>query len=66
MAISSKLSHKLHEAFGEEAARSMVDWMDRVDTQRMELREFHDLSFARIDERLGRFDDRRGVTLDPR
>ncbi len=60
MPISSKLSRKLHEAIGEEAASEMVDWMHRVDTQRAELRELNDLNFARFDERLDRFDERLG------
>jgi hypothetical protein len=31
----------------------MVDWMQQVETQRAELRELNDLSFARIDARFG-------------
>jgi hypothetical protein len=53
MTIAATLSHKLYETLGDEAAGAMVDWMQRVDTQRTELRELNDLSFARIDARFG-------------
>jgi hypothetical protein len=49
MTIAAALSRKLYETFGDEAARAMVDWMQRVGAQRAELRELKDLSFARID-----------------
>ena len=41
----------LHEALSQEGAEAMVDWMQNVETQRLELRELNDLSFARIDAR---------------
>src|ERR1043166_5692755 len=52
MAIGSRLSRKIHEVLGTEAAEAMVDWMQRVDAGRSELRELNDLSFARFDARL--------------
>jgi hypothetical protein len=53
MPVAAKLSRKLYEAFGEEAAEAMVEWMQSVDTHRTELREINDLAFARIDARFG-------------
>lgn len=47
MPIAARLSRKLHEVFGQEAAEAMVDWMQRVDASRGELRELNDYSFAR-------------------
>jgi hypothetical protein len=53
MPIAAKLSRKLYDTLGSEAAEAMVDWMQQVETQRSELRELSDLSFARIDARFG-------------
>jgi hypothetical protein len=53
MAIAAKLSRKLYATLGSEAAEAMVDWMQQVETQRSELRELSDVSFARIDARFG-------------
>lgn len=52
MPIANKLSRKLQEVFGTEAADAMVDWMQGVEGGRAELRELNDLSFARFDARL--------------
>lgn len=52
MAITARLSHKLRETLGDEAAEDMVGWMQLVDTQRAELRELNELNFARFDARL--------------
>jgi hypothetical protein len=52
MTIAANLSRKLYDTLGDEAAEAMVDWMQRVDTQRSELRELNDLSFACIDARI--------------
>jgi hypothetical protein len=52
MPIATRVSRKLHEVFGQEAAEAMVDWMQRVDSSRSELRELNDLSFARFGSRL--------------
>jgi hypothetical protein len=51
MPIAAKLSRTLYDTFGHEGAEAMVDWMQQVETQRSELRELNDLSFARIDAR---------------
>lgn len=53
MPITAKLSGKLYEAFGDEAAGEMIDWMQRVDTHRAELRELNELSVSRLEARLG-------------
>jgi hypothetical protein len=53
MPIAAKLSRTLYDKFGSEGAEAMVDWMQRVETQRSELRELSDLGFARIDARFG-------------
>jgi hypothetical protein len=53
MSIAAKLSRTLYDTLGSEAAEAMVDWMQQVETQRSELRELSDLSFARIDARFG-------------
>ena len=55
MPIAATLSQAL-STFGEEAAGAMVDWMQRVDSQRAELRELSDLSFSRIDARFAEAD----------
>jgi|ERR1017187_179655 hypothetical protein len=56
MTIAAILSRKLYETLGDEAAEAMVDWMQGVNTQRTELRELNDLSFARIDARFAEAD----------
>ncbi|MBI4420400.1 MAG: hypothetical protein HY560_06205 [Gemmatimonadetes bacterium] len=53
MPVSARLSRKLYETFGDEAAHDMVDWMHQVDTQRAELRELNELNFARFAALLG-------------
>jgi hypothetical protein len=58
MPIPARLSRRLNETFGEEAAGEMVDWMQRVDAQRAELRELNELNFARVDARLNRVEER--------
>src|SRR5919109_2857096 len=52
MTIATKLTRKLDEVLGTEAAETMVDWMQQVEGNRAELRELNDLSFARFDSRL--------------
>jgi hypothetical protein len=52
MAITARLSHKLRQTLGDEAAEDLVSWMQQVDAQRAELRELNDLNFSRIDARL--------------
>jgi hypothetical protein len=52
MPITAKLSRKLYETFGDEAAGDMVDWMHQVDAQRSEFRELIELTVARFEARL--------------
>jgi SMC interacting uncharacterized protein involved in chromosome segregation len=47
MLISASLTQKLRESFGLEAGDDMVDWMQRVGSEREHLRELNDLDFAR-------------------
>lgn len=58
MAITDKLSRSLHHTLGEEAADEMVDWMNRIDAQRAELRDLNELNFSRIDARFAQIDAR--------
>jgi len=69
MAVALKLSRKLYETLGDEAAEAMVGWMDSVEHNRAELREVNDLAFARIDARFGEAEariDLRFVQLEAR
>ena len=52
MPIPTRLSRKLHQTLGEEAAEDLVNWMQQVDAQRAELRELNELNFSRFDVRL--------------
>jgi ABC-type phosphate transport system auxiliary subunit len=51
MAITARLSSKLRQTLGDEAAEDLVNWMQQVDAQRAELRELNELNFARVDAR---------------
>src|SRR6266540_6310623 len=51
MAITARLSGKLRQTLGDEAAEDLVNWMQQVDAQRVELRELNELNFARVDAR---------------
>src|SRR6266540_2558695 len=51
MAITARLSSKLRQTLGDEAAEDLVNWMQQVDAQRAELRELNELNFARVDTR---------------
>ncbi len=63
MAITARLSHKLHQTLGDEAAEDLVNWMQQVDAQRAELRELNDLNFSRVDARFdARFTEARHAT----
>ena len=52
MPITPRLSRKLLQTLGEEAAEDLVNWMQQVDAQRAELRELNELNFSRFDARL--------------
>jgi ABC-type phosphate transport system auxiliary subunit len=51
MAVTARLSHKLHQTLGDEAAEDLVNWMQQVDAQRAELRDLNELNFARVEAR---------------
>lgn len=48
MGITPRLSRKLNETLGEEAAEDLVNWMDDVDAQRAEWREAMRADFAEL------------------
>jgi hypothetical protein len=52
VSVTPRLSRKLHETLGEEAAEDLVNWMQHMDARRAELRELNELNFSRIDARL--------------
>lgn len=52
MPITPRLSRRLQQTLGEEAAEDLVNWMQQVDAQRAELRELNELNFSRIDGKL--------------
>ena len=60
MAIAVKLSRRLYDTLGDEAAEAMVGWMESVERNRAELRETSDMAFARIDARFGAMEARFG------
>jgi hypothetical protein len=53
MLISALLSQKLRDSFGDEAADEMVDWMQRIDSERSHLRELNTVNLARHEAVLG-------------
>ena len=69
MPVTARLSHKLYEAFGEEAGANMVGWMQHIEAQRAELRELNELNFGRFEARLSelsRHMDARFTQVDAR
>lgn len=51
MPITPRLSRRLHQALGEEAAADLVNWMQQVDAQRTELRALNEAYVSRFDAR---------------
>ncbi len=66
MAVTAKLSRRLYETLGDEAAEAMVGWMESVERNRAELRETSDMAFARIDARFGEMEARFDAKLNQR
>ena len=69
MPVTARLSHKLYEAFGEDAGADMVGWMQHMEAQRAELRELNELNFGRFEARfseLSRVMDARFAQVDAR
>ncbi|HEV8304897.1 MAG TPA: hypothetical protein VGQ25_08060 [Gemmatimonadales bacterium] len=58
MAITARLSRKLHQTLGDEAAEDLVNWMQNVETQRAELRELNELNYSRFELNFSRIDER--------
>jgi chromosome segregation ATPase len=58
MSITGRLTRKLYETLGEDAANEMVDWMHRVDSQRAELRDLNELNFSRTEARFAEMNGR--------
>ena len=54
MTVTSRLSRKLHETFGNEAAEDLVDWMRGVDSQGSDLHKLIELTVSRFEERMDR------------
>src|SRR5919106_2905425 len=50
--ITTRLSRRLHQTLGDEAANDLVNWMQQVDVQRVEFREWLELKFSGLDARL--------------
>jgi len=58
MSVTANLSHRLQQTLGVEAGNEMVDWMNRMDAQRAELRDLNELNFSRIEARFSQMDAR--------
>jgi hypothetical protein len=58
MPITARLSHKLHQTLGDDAAEDLVNWIQQVDAHRAELRDLNELYLSRID---ARFAEARGA-----
>jgi len=53
MPVAIRLSKRLSEKLGDEAANELVEWFNSVDAAyRADIREFNELSFARFDAKL--------------
>ncbi len=53
MPVTARLSHRLHDALGEDAGGDLVTWMQTVDAGRTELRELNELTVSRLESRIG-------------
>ena len=61
MPVTARLSHRLHDALGEDAGGDLVTWMQTVDASRTELRELMETYAARTESRFREFDARMDV-----
>ena len=53
MPVTAKLSKAFYETLGEQITNELVEWLNQVDaTYRSDLRELHELTFARFDARM--------------
>jgi len=53
MPVTPRLSRKLHQTLGEEAAEDLVNWMQQVDAQRAEVATRADLAELRQEMKVG-------------
>jgi hypothetical protein len=58
MPVTARLSHRLHDALGEDAGGDLVTWMQTVDASRTELRELMETYAARAESGFREFDAR--------
>ena len=58
MPVTARLSHRLHDALGEDAGGDLVTWMQTVDANRAELRELMETYAARTESGFREFDAR--------
>src|ERR1035437_5713126 len=61
MPVTARLSHRLHDALGEDAGGDLVTWMQTVDANRAELRELMETYAARTESGFREFDARMDV-----
>jgi hypothetical protein len=61
MPITARLSHRLHDALGEDAGGDLVTWMQTVDANRAELRELMETYATRAESGFREFDARMEV-----
>lgn len=53
MPVTTKLSRKFYEVFGDEIANELVNWFNAVDaTYRADLRELNEVNFARFEAKV--------------
>ena len=53
MPVTPRLSRKLHQALGEEAAEDLVNWIQQLDAQRAEVATRADLAELRQEMKVG-------------
>ena len=59
MPVTTRLSGKFYERFGDDIANELVEWFNAVDsTYQMQLKEVNDLNWARMEARFDSFESR--------
>ena len=57
--VTAKLSRKFYERLGDDIANELVDWFNAVDaTYQVQLREYNDLNWQRVEARMTAFEAR--------
>lgn len=64
MTVTARLSRAIHQAFGEEPADDLVNWMGQMESSRSELREMFDLNQSRTDAKFEAFQARTDAKFD--